>query len=137
MAATEQAMALAFDLGQRDSVVLAYRAFPPLIGAAIAAGRADSMTTLLEASNDDQLALSYGLKTPPKRANPHEVLSRRERQVLELVARGRTNDEIATALFISPVTVKAHLRRTYGKLGVRNRVEAAAALTTEQPPLPA
>jgi len=60
-------------------------------------------------------------------------LSPRERQVLELVADGRTNEEVAALLFISPVTVKAHLRHTYEKLGVRNRVEAVARLKSLDP----
>jgi DNA-binding CsgD family transcriptional regulator len=55
-------------------------------------------------------------------------LSPREREVLELVAGGRTNEEVAGLLFISPVTVKAHLRHIYEKLGVRNRVEAVTRL---------
>jgi DNA-binding CsgD family transcriptional regulator len=53
-----------------------------------------------------------------------------ERQVAELVAGGRTNREVAEALFMSPHTVEAHLTRIYRSLGVRGRTELAAALAT-------
>jgi DNA-binding NarL/FixJ family response regulator len=41
------------------------------------------------------------------------------------VAQGRTNDEIASELYITPSTVKAHLASLMRKLGARNRVEVA------------
>ncbi|ACU54884.1 two component transcriptional regulator, LuxR family [Acidimicrobium ferrooxidans DSM 10331] len=52
------------------------------------------------------------------------VLSDRERQVLELVARGRTNVEIAEALAISEATVKTHLAHVFDKVGATNRTSA-------------
>jgi DNA-binding NarL/FixJ family response regulator len=54
-------------------------------------------------------------------------LSSREREVLALVARGRSNREIARALFVSEATVKTHLGHTYDKLGVNDRAAAVAA----------
>ena len=54
------------------------------------------------------------------------VLSFREKQVLELVARGLTNSEIAQRLFLAESTVKTHLSTSFRKLGVRSRKEAAA-----------
>jgi two-component system nitrate/nitrite response regulator NarP len=56
-----------------------------------------------------------------------EGLSAREFAILELVASGLRNTEIAKELTISPNTVKFHLRAVYAQLGVRNRVEAAQA----------
>lgn len=53
-------------------------------------------------------------------------LSSRELDVVKLVARGRTNAEIATELFISVGTVKTHLGSVQTKLSARNRVEIAA-----------
>ena len=46
--------------------------------------------------------------------------------MIRAIARGRTNQEIAGALFISLSTVKGHLTTIQAKLGVRNRVEIAA-----------
>jgi len=51
-------------------------------------------------------------------------LTPRERDVLRLIAEGRTNDAIAEELFISPRTVTTHITRLYAKLGVANRAEA-------------
>lgn len=58
-------------------------------------------------------------------AQPVEPLTDREEQVLALVARGRTNAEIAAELFISLSTVKTHVASLMSKIGVRNRVEIA------------
>jgi two-component system response regulator DesR len=55
-------------------------------------------------------------------------LSGRQREVLEHLAAGCSNDEIAQRLFISRNTVKFHLRVIYSRLGVHNRVEAARCL---------
>jgi DNA-binding NarL/FixJ family response regulator len=57
---------------------------------------------------------------------PRHALTPRELDVVRLVARGRTNAEIADALFLSLSTVKTHLGAVQGKLGARNRVEIAA-----------
>ncbi|MFD8821031.1 response regulator [Streptomyces sp. NPDC059605] len=59
-------------------------------------------------------------------ARPARPLSAREMDVIRAIARGRTNQEIATALFITLSTVKSHLSTIQDKLGVRNRVEVAA-----------
>jgi LuxR family maltose regulon positive regulatory protein len=53
-----------------------------------------------------------------------EPLSEREIEVLQLIAEGLTNREIASRFFLSVNTVKAHTRNIYGKLGVRSRTQA-------------
>lgn len=58
-----------------------------------------------------------------------ERLTPREREVLDALADGRTNKEIALRLAISPGTVKTHVERLIGKLGVRDRTQAAILAT--------
>ncbi|MGI8682408.1 MAG: helix-turn-helix transcriptional regulator [Mycobacteriales bacterium] len=55
-------------------------------------------------------------------------LTETERRVAELVATGRTNRDVASALFVSPKTVEANLARAYQKLGIRSRAELGAAM---------
>ncbi|WP_374215240.1 response regulator [Streptomyces sp. NEAU-Y11] len=57
---------------------------------------------------------------------PAEPLTQRERDVVRLVARGRTNEEAAAELYVTLSTVKTHLANVQRKLAARNRVEIAA-----------
>ena len=68
---------------------------------------------------------------------PSDGLSEREIEVVNLVARGNTNKEIAGTLVIAENTVKVHLRNIYGKLNLRNRQELTAyALQAESESAP-
>lgn len=53
-------------------------------------------------------------------------LTRREREVLRFAARGLANEEIAARLYLSPDTVRTHMRRVIAKLGARGRAHAVA-----------
>ena len=57
---------------------------------------------------------------------PTTGLSERELEVLEIVARGQSNRDVAKELFLSEATVKSHLSHIYGKLGVTSRTAAVA-----------
>ena len=73
-------------------------------------------------------ALMRAAVTMPDRDPAHitiERLTPREREVLDALAVGGTNKEIALRLGISPGTVKTHVERLIGKLGVRDRTQAA------------
>ena len=58
------------------------------------------------------------------------LLSEREIEVLQLIAEGLTNQEVANRLYLSLHTVKVHARNIYGKLGVKNRTQAVAKART-------
>jgi DNA-binding CsgD family transcriptional regulator len=85
----------------------------------------DGLGASHEADAAAALMRSLGAKgrAGPKTAG---LLSRRELEVLRLLAEGLTNREIAERLFISPKTAEHHVSRVYAKLGVSTRAEAAA-----------
>jgi DNA-binding NarL/FixJ family response regulator len=91
--------------------------------AAWAAGRA---MTLEQAVAEALVAATTGVSEPARSAKSTRPagLSRREGQVLALVAQGLTNIQIAERLVISPRTVNAHLHAIYYKLGVATRSAA-------------
>jgi DNA-binding NarL/FixJ family response regulator len=116
-----------------------------MLVAAVRAGAAgyvlkDSSETALRTAMSDALAGNFPLarhlvdeviqRMPVDAIEPTAVasadsLSARERQVLELLARGHTNKAIAEALVITPSTVKVHVEHILSKLGVGDRTEAA------------
>ncbi|MGW8986329.1 helix-turn-helix transcriptional regulator [Streptomyces parvus] len=82
-----------------------------------------SHTLQLLVSRPARVAVSKPLNNA---APPVEVLSRRQREVLRMLAHGATNRQIADALFISEKTVAIHVSRVLAKLGAANRGQAAA-----------
>ena len=96
---------------------------PALLTQAIrAAANGDA---LIAPSVTIRLLAAFAHSRPGPVRQPLEPLTAREEEVLVPVAQGRTNDEIATELYISTSTVKAHLASLMRKLGARNRVELA------------
>ncbi len=97
--------------------------------AVLAAQRARSVTAALE----DALAVLNAAKTAPASAPTNAAgadarsgaLSPREREVLALVAEGRSNKAIAEELFVSPNTVKSHVASLLSKLHAETRVQLA------------
>jgi DNA-binding NarL/FixJ family response regulator len=72
-----------------------------------------------------RLIAEFAARPDRRRTSPAALaeLTEREREVMALVAGGRTNDEIATGLFLSPATVKTHVSRAMAKLDARDRAQ--------------
>ncbi|MBN1438338.1 MAG: helix-turn-helix transcriptional regulator [Anaerolineales bacterium] len=62
----------------------------------------------------------------------YSALTRREREVLTLIAAGQTNREMAESLVVSPETVKTHVRHVLSKFGVSRKAEIYALIDREQ-----
>jgi DNA-binding NarL/FixJ family response regulator len=81
-------------------------------------------------------ALAWGmlreLRAP--RSGPYDELTDREREVLQLVAEGMSNQEVAHRLGLAEKTIKHYMTNILGKLQVRSRVEAALLVAREGPP---
>jgi len=82
----------------------------------------DALLTLAEAPGPPGVAAA--------RPDAVAMLSRRERDVAELVAQGESNRDIAALLFLSPRTVEGHVAKVLGKLGLRRRSQVASRLTS-------
>lgn len=65
----------------------------------------------------------YMQKTKPVKLEPHDSLTMREQEVLEMVAKGYTNAKIAAKLFISPRTVETHRANVMRKLNLDNHIQ--------------
>ena len=97
---------------------------PELLAQAVhAAARGDALIAPSITARLLSTFADFRSDTEPKQ--PIDPLTEREEQVLVIVARGRTNAEIADDLSISLSTVKTHLASLMTKLGARNRVELA------------
>ncbi len=101
--------------------------------AAAATEAADRARALADHLDDALAALKSGKALPgpdPVRPAPWShaafALSPREREVLALVAEGRSNKEIAAALYVSPNTIKTHVSALLTKLNVSSRTQLAA-----------
>lgn len=93
-----------------------------LVEAIHAAAKGDA---LIAPNVTRRLLATFADRAPAVPVHPIDPLTEREEEVLALVARGRTNAEIAQELYVSLSTVKSHVASLMAKLGARNRVEIA------------
>ncbi len=109
-----------------EGLVFAYRVYPRLLSAAASNPEAAGILARLVAkSHDHELARAVGIDLKfDDRDSASSSLTPREREVLELLAEGMSNAEIAARLFITASTAKAHVRHIFAKLGVRTRLQA-------------
>lgn len=84
------------------------------------------------AAGQSALAPAVALRLMDRMRTPAEALTKRELEVLQLVADGLSNQQISKKLFLSQATVKSHLVHVYAKLGVDSRTSAVAAAATRR-----
>lgn len=84
------------------------------------------------AAGQSALAPAVALRLMDRMRTPAEALTKRELEVLQLVADGLSNQQISKKLFLSQATVKSHLVHIYAKLGVDSRTSAVAAAATRR-----
>jgi LuxR family maltose regulon positive regulatory protein len=127
MRTLERALALAEPEGYIRIFVDEGPPMARLLHEAVSRGIApDYARRLLAAFPDTQPKQPAPSKTQVPTSELVEPLSERELEVLQLIATGLTNPEIAVRLFLSLNTVKVHTRNIYGKLGAHNRTQAVA-----------
>jgi ATP/maltotriose-dependent transcriptional regulator MalT len=110
--------------GAFDPFVITYRAFPSVLQSLAGTAVHDQVGKLVDLVGDRDIGVRSGII---EHALP-QSLSRREREVLELLGHGLSNRAIAKALWISESTAKVHVRHIFDKLKVRTRTEAALAV---------
>ncbi|TCK24666.1 helix-turn-helix transcriptional regulator [Pseudonocardia endophytica] len=118
------------DLVRAFRIASAMRAEPLLVQIRDLAARA---RVTLELDESPASSTPSSSDTAPAASGPLGELTRRELEVLVVMAEGLTNREIAGRLFISEKTVGVHLSRIFGKLGVRSRVQASGVLHRFRP----
>jgi two-component system, NarL family, response regulator len=79
------------------------------------------------ATNEIRATFQSRLPTSPEAETGEKTLTRREQEILTLIAQGKTNQDIAEQLYITPGTVRVHVHAILHKLGVQDRTQAAIA----------
>lgn len=121
----EHLVDVAFDSGAVDLLISTYRSSHDLLALLLSSKRAQERTVFAVArAGDDDLAERLGLATSD-RLDPRESLSPRQREIHDLLVEGLSDRDIASRLFISLTTVKAHVHHVYDKTGIRSRTALA------------
>ena len=122
----------AFATGAVDLLVTAYRSSPELLTVLLRGGRErDAVIGLLRRAGDGDLARAVGRAVSPE-DDPRDGLTPRERQVYDLLCESLSNAQIAALLYISELTVKAHVHHIFDKLGTRSRTALAMQAALER-----
>jgi len=128
----EQALSIAEPEGYKHSFIQYGEALVPLLRVLVEKGQHQKFILELLTSIEGQMSvMPLNLPDPMAKASlPGEALieslSDRELEVLQWIAHGCTNREIAQELVLSLHTIKSHARNIYSKLGVKNRTEAVS-----------
>jgi predicted ATPase/DNA-binding CsgD family transcriptional regulator/uncharacterized protein HemY len=114
---------------EQSLAVISGRVGEAVLATSLAEGRAMTLDEILarthaEIAEEERSSPSLQGKQTPSPSSYPAGLTRREVEVLRLVATGLTDAQVAERLFLSAQTVHAHLRNIYSKLGVANRLEA-------------
>ena len=119
----------------RLQLARALAAHSPEVAVAAAKAALEAFERLDAARHADVTGALLRSLGAPVRTGPKGVgaLTRRETEVLELVGAGLSNAEIGDRLFITRKTVEHHMSNVLGKLGLRNRAQAAAYVTRHKP----
>jgi len=121
------------EAGRRDEAAAVWRAARDTASRLRAAPLAAALDDLARRARLDHGNGSRGGHgSEPGGPNPLAALTDREREVLRLLARGMSNREIGTELFITPKTASVHVSNILGKLGAASRTEAAAIAYRER-----
>jgi ATP/maltotriose-dependent transcriptional regulator MalT len=123
--ALRTACEVAIETGNYDAFVTSYRACPGILRILPDVDSEAEIFTGIVRQNDAALADSCGLSARPLERRSGEHLTRREREVLQLLSQGMSNRQIARTLWIAESTVKVHIHHVLEKLGVQSRTEAA------------
>ena len=97
----------------------------PVMGGRPGTAQGEPIAIRSDAGERSGIAAAFAPEDASKRPKEAFGLSRRELEVLALIAEGRTNRDIGERLFISQKTVAVHIGNILGKLGASGRVEAA------------